>query len=481
MSRPIALIVDDEPDIRELLSMTLQRMDIEVSACADVASARDRLSRQEFQLCLTDMRLPDGDGLELIEWMQNRGLKTPVAVITAHGNVETAVRALKAGAFDFISKPLDVKVLRKLVGSALKVPGAEVIPGAMLAGTAQLLGESPVIERLRHTIAKVARSQAPVHITGESGTGKELVARMIHEQGARADAPFVPVNCGAIPSELMESEFFGHRKGSFTGAVNDKIGLFQSAEGGTLFMDEIGDLPLPMQVKLLRVIQEKTLRPVGQTAELPVDVRILSATHKDLRALVASGQFREDLYYRINVIELVVPPLRDRAGDTLLLAVHILRRLSSGDGSGETPQLTPEARAKLTAYHFPGNVRELENILERAVALCGALITADDIQIHRVPHGSGGLPASGQPGNWQPATDAPDAVLAGPAASPSASPTASTLAEGSPLLGDRLDSLERETIVAALKQHRYNKTATARSLGLTLRALRYRMQKLAIE
>jgi two-component system response regulator PilR (NtrC family) len=454
MARPVALVVDDEPDIRELLAMTLERMDIETSACADVASARDRLARREFQLCLTDMRLPDGDGIELIEWMQGRGMKTPVAVITAHGNVETAVRALKAGAFDFISKPLDVKVLRKLVGSALKVPRAEVT-----GGKAQLLGESPAIERLRHTIGKVARSQAPVHITGESGTGKELVARMIHEQGSRADGPFVPVNCGAIPGELMESEFFGHRKGSFTGAVNDKTGLFQSAEGGTLFMDEIADLPLPMQVKLLRVIQEKTLRPIGQTAEIPVDVRILSATHKDLRALVAGAHFREDLYYRINVIELRVPPLRERGNDILLLTDHILRRLAAGTG-GLPPELTTDARAKLLGYRFPGNVRELENMLERAVALSGDVITADDIQIHQVaPVG------------------AASAAIPAPIA-PEGAPTAASVA---PHLGDRLESLERETIRAALEENRYNKTATARKLGLTLRALRYRMQKLGID
>ncbi len=461
MARPVALVVDDEPDIRELLAMTLQRMDIDASTCADVATARDRLSRQEFQLCLTDMRLPDGDGIELIEWMQSRGLRTPVAVITAHGNVETAVRALKAGAFDFISKPLDVKVLRKLVGSALKVPSVDVT-----GGKAQLLGESAPIERLRQTIGKVARSQAPVHITGESGTGKELVARMIHEQGARADGPFVPVNCGAIPGELMESEFFGHRKGAFTGAVNDKTGLFQTAEGGTLFMDEIADLPLPMQVKLLRVIQEKTLRPVGQATEVPVDVRILSATHKDLRALVASGQFREDLYYRINVIELRVPPLRERGNDTLLLTAHILRRLAASLGAppGElTPELTPGARDKLQAYRFPGNVRELENVLERAVALCGGVITAEDIQIHE----PAGVTAAG----------------AGPARAPDPGTGGADLtgSPGSPLLGDRLDSVERATILAALKEHRYNKTATARTLGLTLRALRYRMQKLGIE
>jgi two-component system response regulator PilR (NtrC family) len=461
MTRPVALVVDDEPDIRELLAMTLERMDIEASTCADVASARDRLMNREFQLCLTDMRLPDGDGLELIEWMQNRGLKTPVAVITAHGNVETAVRALKAGAFDFISKPLDVKMLRKLVGSALKVPSA-----AVTGGRAQLLGESAPIDQLRHTIGKVARSQAPVHITGESGTGKELVARMIHEQGSRADAPFVPVNCGAIPGELMESEFFGHRKGSFTGAVNDKTGLFQSAEGGTLFMDEIADLPLPMQVKLLRVIQEKTVRPIGQTAEVPVDVRILSATHKDLRALVASGQFREDLYYRINVIELRVPPLRDRGNDTLLLTAHILRRLAAAMGN-PAPELTPDARTKLLGYRFPGNVRELENVLERAVALCGGLIAADDIQIHQVA--PTGAPVGAPSG----------AIDSGVA--PEGAPTGPTTPATPPLLGERLDSVEREAIVVALKEHRYNKTATARALGLTLRALRYRMQKLGID
>jgi two-component system response regulator PilR (NtrC family) len=432
------LVVDDEPDIRELLALTLERMDIETATCGDVASARERLSRREYQLCLTDMRLPDGDGLELIEWMQARGLRTPVAVITAHGNVETAVRALKAGAFDFISKPLDVKMLRKLVGVALKVPTTDV------TGKAQLLGRSPAIERLRSTVAKVARSQAPAHITGESGTGKELVARMIHEQGARAEGPFVPVNCGAIPTELMESEFFGHRKGSFTGAVTDKVGLFQSAEAGTLFMDEIADLPLPMQVKLLRVIQEKALRPVGQAGEVPVDVRVLSATHKDLRTLVAAGQFREDLYYRINVIELKVPPLRERGDDVALLTDHILDRLATGTG-GVRPTLAEDARQKLAGYRFPGNVRELENILERAVALAGDHIAADDIQLQEA-------------GRSEP----PTGTGPGP-------------------LGERLDAVERETIVKALAENRYNKTATARKLGVTLRALRYRMEKLGIE
>ena len=458
MAKPIALVVDDEPDIRELLGITLERMDIDVCACADITAAKAQLTRREFQLCLTDMRLPDGDGIDLIEWMQLRGIGTPVAVITAHGNVETAVRALKAGAFDFISKPVDIKVLRKLVGSALKVPHSGVT-----GGKAQLLGDSGAIEKLRTTIAKVARSQAPVHITGESGTGKELVARMIHEQGARAEAPFVPVNCGAIPNELMESEFFGHKKGSFTGAVSDKEGLFQSAEGGTLFMDEIADLPLPMQVKLLRVIQEKSLRPVGQTAEVPVDVRILSATHKDLRALVASGYFREDLYYRINVIELRVPPLRERGDDTQLLTRHILARLAAGMGL-PPPALSAGARARLAGYRFPGNVRELENILERAIALSGDEIDADDIHITGAPAGA----AVGAASAAIPATRTGIAAEAAPTTTPSN-------------LGDRLELLERETIVKALEENRYNKTVTAKKLGLTLRALRYRMQKLGID
>jgi two-component system response regulator PilR (NtrC family) len=436
--RPLALIVDDEPDICELLAMTLERMNIPAETCNDVTTARHMLEAREYSLCLTDMRLPDGDGLELVEWMQARGIETPVAVITAHGNVETAVRALKVGAFDFISKPLDLQALRKLVDSALRLPRLKAAPG----GT-RMLGDSPAIVDLRAMIGKVARSQAPVHITGESGTGKELVARMIHEQGSRAAGPFIPVNCGAIPSELMESEFFGHKKGAFTGAISDNKGLFQSAEGGTLFMDEIGDLPLAMQVKLLRVIQEKLVRPVGGQDEVAVDVRILSATHKDLRELVANGQFREDLFYRVNVIELQVAPLRDRLEDVGVLTDHMLRRLAADHGIDE-PKLTAAAGAKLAGYRFPGNVRELENILERAVALCGdAAIDADDIQTQ----GAG-------------------------------SPSATTAASA---LGDQLQSVERDAIVKALEETRHNRTAAARNLGLTLRALRYRMQKLGID
>ena len=437
MTKPLALVVDDEPDICELLAITLERMDIDTDTCGDVATAKQRLGSRDYQLCLTDMRLPDSDGLELVEWMQTSGLRTPVAVITAHGNVESAVRALKLGAFDFISKPVDLTDLRNLVANAMRLDMAG-------GGKARLLGDSKAISDVRNVIAKVARSQAPVHISGESGTGKELVARMIHEQGARSVGPFVPVNCGAIPSELMESEFFGHRKGSFTGAVSDKQGLFQSAEGGTLFLDEIADLPLTMQVKLLRVIQEKEMRPIGQTDEIQVDVRILSATHKDLGELVAQGEFREDLFYRVNVIELNVPPLRDRGDDVFILSKYTLERLAT-EMQMAVPSLDAQARDILGAYEFPGNVRELENVLERAVTLCdGSTITAGDIQVK-----AGGSTAT---------APEPDAAL-----------------------GDKLENIERDEITQALEQNRYNKTATAKRLGLSLRALRYRIKKLGIE
>jgi len=436
MSQPLALVIDDEPDICELLSLTLGRMDVQTQTAMDVASAKTLLGKHQFDICLTDMRLPDGDGLELVEWMQRNAPDTPVAVITAHGNIETAVQALKLGAFDFISKPVDLQDLRNLVDSALRL-------GTAGEGQARLLGESAAINEVRRMIAKVARSQAPVHITGESGTGKELVARMIHEQGSRQNKAFVPVNCGAIPTELMESEFFGHYKGSFTGAVSDKPGLFQTAEGGTLFLDEIADLPLAMQVKLLRVIQEKSLRPIGGTEEIPVDVRVLSATHKNLSALVEAGQFREDLYYRINVIELQVPPLRDRDSDVLILCEKILARIAS-EMQLDLPRLDSKASAMLCGYRFPGNVRELENILERAVTMCeNNMITADDIQIKDSEREIQQV-------------ETPD-------------------------LGDRLEDMERTTIMKALEETRFNKTAAAKKLGLTLRALRYRIQKLGIE
>jgi len=448
--KPVALVVDDEPDICELLSITLERMDIAARTCQDVAAAKRALSRDAYDLCLTDMRLPDGDGLELVEWIQREAPGTPVAVITAHGSVETAVKALKLGAFDFVSKPLDLNDLRKLVNSALKLKGGAPARGA---AAQELIGTSPAIERVREMIAKVARSQAPVHISGESGTGKELVARMIHEAGPRREGPFVPINCGAIPTELMESEFFGHRKGSFTGAVSDKVGLVQTAEGGTLFLDEVADLPLHMQVKLLRVIQEKSIRPVGQTNELPVDVRILSATHKDLGELVAEGKFREDLFYRINVIELHVPPLRERGDDVLLLAHRVLERLAAAQGV-TSPRLTKAAQAALLGYRFPGNVRELENILERALTLCsGDEIDVGDIRLR-----------------------------AGPDEAPTQRGSAvGAFAPASGPLEAQLEEIERQRILKALEQTRYNKTAAAQILGISFRALRYRIKKLGIE
>ncbi len=435
MDQPQALVVDDEPDICELLTLTLKRMNIHAESAINLAGARTLLEKQHFDICLTDMRLPDGDGLELVEWIQSNAAHMPVAVITAHGNVETAVQALKLGAFDFMSKPLDLGHLRNIVENALKIEGETP------EQPSRLLGNSPTMLELREMIEKVARSQAPVHVSGESGTGKELVARLIHDSGPRSDGPFVPVNCGAIPSELMESEFFGHRKGSFTGAINDKIGLIQSADGGTLFLDEIADLPLSMQVKLLRVIQEKTVRPVGAAGEEPANARILSATHKDLAQMVAGGEFREDLYYRINVIELHVPALRERGDDVVVLAKHILSKLDS------TAILDGSASSALAGYSFPGNVRELENMLERAVTLCATgKITEADLHMREA---SGGINEPLQFTN----TD----------------------------LSNQVEDVQRQAIVDALERTRYNKTAAARLLGLSFRQLRYRIKKLGIE
>ena len=434
--KPTALVVDDEPDIRELLALTLGRMGIDAVLAVDVANARRQLAALDFDICLTDMRLPDGNGLDLVQWIQKNAPGTPVAVITAHGNVETAVQALKLGAFDFLSKPLDIQNLRGIVDNALKLDRR---PGD---SDPRLLGDSPPMRQLRELIDKVSRSQAPVHISGESGTGKELVARLIHETGPRSDGPFVPVNCGAIPAELMESEFFGHRRGSFTGAVSDKVGLVQTADGGTLFLDEIGDLPLAMQVKLLRVIQEQRVRPVGSSREEQVNVRILSATHLKLGELVARGQFREDLYYRINVIELRVPPLRDRGDDVLLLADKILNRLGSS-----LAILDESAKTALRRYAFPGNVRELENLLERAVTLCASgKVTESELNLQG--HDAGNSPVE-QPGSWG--------------------------------LGGQVEDVQRQAIVAALEKTRYNKTAAAKLLGLSFRQLRYRIKKLGIE
>ena len=434
MSTPLALIVDDEPDIRELLELTLGRMDIETRSAANLTDARRLLGETDIDLCLTDMRLPDGDGLDLVDWMQTHAAAVPVAVITAHGNVETAVQALKLGAFDFIAKPLDLNNLRKIVENALKLDRRN-------EQHSRLQGRSEPMQVLREMVDKVARSQAPVHISGESGTGKELVARLIHESGPRADGQFVPVNCGAIPAELMESEFFGHRKGSFTGAISDQIGLVQSADGGTLFLDEIADLPLSMQVKLLRVIQEKTVRPVGSSVEEPSDARIVSATHKNLGRMVAAGEFREDLYYRINVIELPVPALRDRGDDVIELAEYILGKLSANT------TLDDGARQALRNYDFPGNVRELENMLERAVTLCtsGTIYEADL--------------------NLRSATATED------------SPANFTATD----LGNQVEDVQRQAIMDALEKTRFNKTAAAKLLGLSFRQLRYRIKKLGIE
>jgi two-component system, NtrC family, response regulator PilR len=445
MPKPAVLVIDDEPDLCELLSITLQRMDLTPRTANTMAAAQRLLKTERFDLCLTDMQLPDGDGLELVQWMQQYTPSVPVAVITAHGNMETAVRALKLGAFDFVSKPLDLAGLRKLVTAAIKLSG-DVDTDTSVFGP-RLLGTSAAMHQLREMIARVARSQAPVHIYGESGTGKELVAKLIHESGPRRDGPFVPVNCGAIPTELMESELFGHKRGSFTGAVSDKKGLIQSAEGGTLFLDEIADLPLHMQVKLLRVLQEKSVRPVGEQLEVAIDVRILSATHRILSQLVTDGKFREDLFYRVNVIELRVPSLRERLEDVPELAESVLRRL------GRRMKIAPpvigrEALAALEAYGFPGNVRELENILERAITLStGGEVRASDIQLRPTTGGTLG----------------------------------SANAPSSGALGDHLEELERQAILKALEQTRYNKTAAAKVLGMSFRALRYRIKKLEIE
>jgi two-component system response regulator PilR (NtrC family) len=445
MATHLALVVDDEPDICELLQLTLGRMDVESHTAGDLKQARVLLEHHSFDLCLTDMRLPDGDGIELVEFMHDQYPDIPIAMITAHGNMESAVKALKAGAFDFVSKPVDLQVLRNLVTTALKLSPRDSTLAAP-PSRLELLGNSAAIQSIRTKINKLARSQAPVYISGESGAGKELVARMIHENGPRRDKPFVPVNCGAIPEALMESEFFGHKKGSFTGAVADKEGLFQAANGGTLFLDEVADLPLQMQVKLLRAIQEKSVRPVGAQKEMPIDVRILSATHKDLATLVKEGNFRQDLFYRINVIELHVPSLRERAEDIPQLAENVLNKLADTLG-GTTPTLSDDAIKALSTYAFPGNVRELENILERAITLCDDNeIAADDLML--------------------PDADAQQAQLPD---------------EGTVQLDPYLNSKEKEAIVSALEQTRYNKTAAAKLLGISFRALRYRLKKLGLE
>ena len=475
MSKHYALVIDDERDIRELLTLTLGRMDLIVETAATVAEARQRLSERRYALCFTDMRLPDGSGQEIIALVAAQYPETPIAMITAYGNVDAAVDALKAGAFDFVSKPVDISVLRRLVQTALKL--SEEKRAEQSNSGSKLIGDSAPMNDLRATIAKVARSQAPVYIAGESGTGKELVARLIHELGPRSSAPFVPVNCGAIPSELMESEFFGHKRGSFTGAQTDKDGLFHAAQGGTLFLDEVAELPMHMQVKLLRVIQEKAVRPIGARAEVGVDVRILSATHKNLARLVELGSFRQDLFYRINVIELKVPPLRDRREDIPKLAGRVLERLGKDNGIAPA-RLEPEALKALLSYDFPGNVRELENVLERAVALC----ENNSIGIGDLRLAAGERAAGAAAEGWaNTPTPQPGSVHAEPRQPAGFAPEPPE-DEGFPSdLAAAVAETERAAIMKALEATRWNRTAAAKQLGLTLRQLRYRLEKLGIE
>ena len=469
---PRVLVVDDEADLRELLELTLVGMGLDVDCAADLAQARGFLSRHPYALCLTDMRLPDGEGLELVAQIGEQHPNTPVAVITAYGSADNAVAALKAGAFDYLAKPVALDSLRNLVRAAVQAaPQAQQVParqGELADPARELLGESAAMREVRASILRLARSMAPVAITGESGSGKELAARLLHRAGPRAAQPFVAVNCGAIPETLMESEFFGHRKGAFTGADQEREGFFQAASGGTLFLDEVADLPLPMQVKLLRAIQEKRVRKVGATLEEPVDVRIVSATHQDLAQCVAAGRFRQDLYYRLNVIELKLPPLRERQDDIPALAEAVLARLAARAGLPQAPRLASVTARYLCSYAFPGNVRELENILERALAFSnGEVINVEDLGLRPAisdaqaderapaPEGASGVPASARP------------VRVGEDGIPDSLP-------------DYLDQLEREAILRALEKTRQNRTAAAKLLGITFRALRYRMQRLDI-
>ena len=450
MSTQTVLVVDDEPDIRQLLAITLSRMGLNTISASDLAEARQLLAEESTDLCLTDMKLPDGNGMSLVEFIQEHHPNVPVAMITAHGSVETAITALKAGAFDFITKPIELERLRALVSTALKLEQAADDP----VTDTSLIGETAEIADLRQQVMKLARSQAPVYISGESGSGKEIVARLIHSRGPRSSGPFIPVNCGAIPPELMESELFGHTRGSFTGATDDKIGLFQAARGGTLFLDEVADLPLPLQVKMLRAIQEKAVRPIGAPEEIDTDVRILSATHRDLAEEVAEGRFRSDLYYRINVIGLHVPSLRERQQDIPLLAEFMLQRLAA---AAEQPrhELDDSALKALVDYAFPGNVRELENILERACTLSSSsTISTEDLKLPSVE--TVASRPSGSPGDWS----REDAI------------------------GDLdgfLENIEREVLTRALEDSRWNKTAAAKLLGISFRSLRYRLKKLELE
>ncbi|NCT84181.1 MAG: sigma-54-dependent Fis family transcriptional regulator [Comamonadaceae bacterium] len=471
---PRLLVVDDEPDLRTLYELTLLREGYEIDSAGSVAEALAHLQAASYGAVITDMRLPDGSGLALLRWLEQAGRPEKAIVITAFGSAENAVEALKAGAYDYLTKPVDLRQFRLVVGSALgrvsvdaaAAPAAE--DGPAPASALRLVGESPAMRAVRSLIAKVGRSMAPVLVQGESGTGKELVARAIHDHGARTGQRFVAVNCGAIPENLLEAEFFGYRKGAFTGANEDREGFFQAADGGTLFLDEIGDLPLAMQSKLLRVIQERSVRPVGATAESPVNVRILSATHKDLAAEVAAGRFRQDLFYRLNVIQIRVPPLRERLEDLAPISARVLARIAQDAGVSPTPRLTAAALQTLSRYAFPGNVRELENLLHRALALAGGeWIDSDDL----------GLPETLLD---EDRSESQFAALEAPLA---VEPGAEGLALREELPSDLaryLDEVERSILLRALELHRFNRTAAAASLGLSLRQIRYRMARLAI-
>ena len=489
-NRPLALVVDDEEDLRLLMRMTLKRMDIDCYVADSLQQAHQLLKKNTFDVCLTDLNLPDGSGLQLVETITQNYPQLPVAVITAYGSMDIAIDALKAGAFDFVSKPIEMTRLKSLIEQALKVSAQVPLVDSGIEDQ-KLLGNSPVMQQLKATLHKLARSQAPVYISGESGTGKEVAARLIHLLGPRSSGPFIPVNCGAIPSELMESEFFGHKKGSFTGATEDKVGLFQSAQGGTLFLDEVADLPLSMQVKLLRAIQEKKVRPIGTQQEISVDVRLLSATHKNLQQLVQQGQFRQDLYYRIHVIEVNMPPLRDRAQDILLLTQRFIEQICQEWGVTQ-PTLSKGAQQALLQYTFPGNVRELHNILERALTLSeGQEILAESLQLpdahatsinghhninqppllsqqQRVPEQSGYLSEQQQRVVQSVTSKTNENGLN---------------AQGLPIDGleSYLEGIEKQLILQALETSYWNRTVAAKKLGMTFRSLRYRLKKFGLD